>query len=115
MISVREPKSIIELRTVALIPAYNEGGKIREVIQATQEYVDHIVVCDDGSTDDTLMTLDSLDVDIVRHEDNCGYGAALVSLFKYCQSFDADYAVTIDADGQHAHAHSINEVNKHIH
>ena len=62
---------------------------------------DRVMVCDDRSTDDTRMILDSLDVDIVRHERNQGYGAALVSLFKYCQSIDFDYAVTIDADGQH--------------
>jgi glycosyltransferase involved in cell wall biosynthesis len=89
------------LSTIALIPAFNEGGNIREVIQATREYVDRIVVCDDGSTDDTLMVLDSLGVDIVRHDGNRGYCAALVSLFKYCQEVEADYAVTIDADGQH--------------
>ena len=89
------------MRTVALIPAFTEGGPISEVIRSTQGYVDRVVVCDDGSTDDTLMVLDSLDVDIVRHDVNRGYGAALVSLFKYCRDVGADYAVTIDADGQH--------------
>ena len=89
------------MRTVALVPAFNEGGTISKVIQSTQDYVDRIVVCDDGSTDDTLMILDSLDVEIVRHDANRGYGAALVSLFKYCKDIGADFAVTIDADGQH--------------
>ena len=47
------------------------------------------------------MVLDSLDVDIVRHEGNRGYGFALVSLFNYFQGIDADIAVIIDADVQH--------------
>ena len=82
-------------------PTARAGRTIREVIQTTQDYVDCILVCDDGSTDNTLMILDSLDVDIVGMKENKGHGATLVSLFKYCKSIDADYAVTIDADGQH--------------
>ncbi len=79
-----------------MIPAFNEGRTIRDVILATQGYVDRVVVCDDGSSDDTLRVLETLDVDVVRHEENRGYGAALVSLFKYCQGIDADVAVSID-------------------
>ncbi|TFH15535.1 glycosyltransferase family 2 protein [Candidatus Bathyarchaeota archaeon] len=88
-------------RTVALIPVFNEGEKIRAVVMATRFYVDRIVVCDDGSTDDTGEVLDSLDVDVIRHNENQGYGSALVSLFKYSIDMGAEYAVTIDGDGQH--------------
>jgi glycosyltransferase involved in cell wall biosynthesis len=90
-----------ELKAIAIVPVFNEGEKIRAVIETTQEYVDHIVVCDDGSTDDTSKILDSLYVDVVKHSKNLGYGSALISLFKYSKKIGADIAVTIDGDGQH--------------
>jgi glycosyltransferase involved in cell wall biosynthesis len=94
-------KSDTKARTVALIPVFNEGEKIRAVVIATRFYVDRIVVCNDGSTDDTGEVLDSMDVDVIRHSTNLGYGSALVSLFQYSKEVGAEYAVTIDGDGQH--------------
>ena len=69
------------LKLVALIPAYNEGENIRQVIESTQPYVDRVVVCDDGSSDNTQTVLGTVDVDIIKHQINLGYGAALKSLF----------------------------------
>jgi glycosyltransferase involved in cell wall biosynthesis len=39
--------------------------------------------------------------DVVRHEQNLGYGAAIQSLFNRARELDADVLVTLDADGQH--------------
>ena len=89
------------MSVVALIPAFNEGEHIREVIIATQEYVDRVIVCDDGSTDNTLEVLNSMDVTVLTHENNRGYGASLISLFNYCFESGVVYAVTVDADAQH--------------
>ncbi len=94
-------KSDTKARTVALIPVFNEGKKIRVVVGATRFYVDRIVVCNDGSTDDTGEVLNSLDVDVIKHNENQGYGSALISLFKYSKDMGAEYAVTIDGDDQH--------------
>ncbi|NIQ06947.1 MAG: glycosyltransferase, partial [Candidatus Korarchaeota archaeon] len=43
-----------KLRTVAVIPAYNEESSIAKVILRTRRYVDRVIVCDDGSTDMTF-------------------------------------------------------------
>ena len=89
------------LKIVALIPAYNEGENIRQVIESTQPYVDRVVVCNDGSSDDIQTVLGTVDVDIVKHSINLGYGAALKSLFKHGKEIDATVVVCVDADGQH--------------
>ena len=77
------------LKIVALIPAYNEDKNIRNVIESTQPYVDRVVVCDDGSSDDIQTVLDTIDVDIIKHSINLGYGAALKSLFKHGKEINA--------------------------
>ena len=89
------------LKLVALIPAYNEGENIKQVIETTQPYVDRIVVCDDGSSDNIQTVLDTVDVDIIKHQINLGYGAALKSLFKHGKELNATVVISLDADGQH--------------
>lgn len=83
------------------IPAYNEENSIARVIIAAQKFATAVVVCDDGSTDLTAIIAERLGADVVRHEHNQGYGAALGSLFEKAREFDADVLVTLDADGQH--------------
>ncbi len=86
---------------VACIPAFNEEKNIAKVIMTTQEYVDKVVVCDDGSADMTSRIAEKLGAIVVRHEKNKGYGAAIKSLFAKSRELNADIMVTIDADGQH--------------
>ena len=40
---------------VVCIPAYNEEAKIKEVVKKALLYVDKVIVCDDGSTDNTAV------------------------------------------------------------
>lgn len=89
------------LKIVALIPAYNEAANIDAVLEETMGYVDEIIVCDDGSEDDTAKIAGSHGVKLIKHRENRGYGAALKTLFNAALSSGADIAVTLDADGQH--------------
>jgi len=83
------------------IPAYNEEKAIARVVLEAQKYVGKVVVCDDGSTDLTGDIAERLGADVVRHERNLGYGAAIQSLFRHVRELGADVLVTLDADGQH--------------
>jgi glycosyltransferase involved in cell wall biosynthesis len=85
----------------ALIPAYNEEARIAPVIVKARRHVDLVIVCDDGSDDLTGEIARSLGAEVVRHERNMGYGAALLTLFKKALEMNVSLAVTIDADGQH--------------
>ncbi len=60
---------------VACIPAYNEERSIGGVVVRTKEYVDEVIVCDDGSRDLTGRIAEEMGVDVISHERNMGYGA----------------------------------------
>jgi len=83
------------------IPAFNEEHTIAGVVLKAQRYAHKVLVCDDGSTDMTGEIAESLGAEVIRHERNLGYGAALRSLFNRAREVGADVLVTLDADGQH--------------
>jgi glycosyltransferase involved in cell wall biosynthesis len=83
------------------MPAFNEEHTIARVILGAQKFAGKVVVCDDGSTDYTAEIAKHLGADVIRHEKNFGYGAALRSLFKRARELKADVLVTLDGDGQH--------------
>ena len=58
------------------------GTRPEKVVLQAQRYVDRVVVCDDGSRDLTAEIAEGLGADVVRHERNLGYGAA-VSMLSY--------------------------------
>jgi len=82
------------------IPAYNEGKVIDGVIKKCFKFADHVVVCDDGSTDDTYEVADAAGAHVIRHSTNIGKGEALRTLFKFALHSKDDIIVTIDGDGQ---------------
>ena len=82
------------------VPAFNEGKNIGDIVTRILKHADEVVVCDDGSNDNTSYEAKKAGAIIIRHEKNKGKGAALKSLFNYAIDTDADIFVTIDGDGQ---------------
>tara|TARA_B100000029_G_scaffold510893_1_gene603521 strand:+ start:1425 stop:2303 length:879 start_codon:yes stop_codon:yes gene_type:complete len=83
------------------IPAYNEENNIAQIIMKLKKISDSIIVCDDGSSDMTSEISKELDVTLVKHEKNQGYGAAIKTIFQKAREIGSDILVTFDADGQH--------------
>jgi glycosyltransferase involved in cell wall biosynthesis len=83
-----------------IVPALNEERSIASVVAAVAGYGVPIVVSD-GSTDGTAEAAAAAGAIVVRHERNRGYDAALNSGFARAAELGADYAITLDADGQH--------------
>lgn len=88
------------MSTIACIPAYNEEKSIGSIVRKTLSYVDKVVVCDDGSSDNTSIEAKSSGAHVIKHEKNMGKGSALRTLFEYALQTDANIIVTIDGDGQ---------------
>ena len=82
------------------IPAFNEEQPITDVIKKSLNYVDQVIVCDDGSSDLTAEKAKIAGAVVIKHEKNMGKGHAMKSLFDYAKNVDADVIVTIDGDGQ---------------
>ena len=88
-------------RTAVVIPVYNHARTIAEVIGETLKLGMPIFVVDDGSTDDTYNRIRDMEgITIIRHPKNLGKGAALLTGFA-AAAVKADWAVSLDADGQH--------------
>ena len=87
--------------TVIGIPAFNEEKNIASIIMKLKKVTDHIIVCNDGSTDMTEEISKELNVVVINHSRNMGYGSAIRSIFLKAKELQADILVTFDADGQH--------------
>ena len=83
------------------IPAYNAEKKIGDVVKKSLEYVDEVIVCDDGSTDNTAKIASQSGALVISHKKNQGYGAALITMFEHARKEDTDVMITLDGDGQH--------------
>jgi glycosyltransferase involved in cell wall biosynthesis len=83
------------------IPAYNVSSKIGEIVNRARPYASEVIVCDDGSGDDTAREAQAAGATVIRHRVNKGYGSAVKTLFRTAKEKNADVMVTLDADGQH--------------
>ena len=86
--------------TLACIPAYNEEVNIKKTIRDVAKFVDQVIVCDDGSNDNTVSEAENAGAYVIKNQNNLGKGAALKELFKFAKSSNVNIMVTIDADGQ---------------
>ncbi len=83
------------------IPAFNVEKNIAKVVIHSKRHCDQVVVCDDGSSDETASIAESLGCLVIRHDRNLGYGASIRTLIDTARKEGADVLVTIDGDGQH--------------
>jgi glycosyltransferase involved in cell wall biosynthesis len=88
-------------KVIVCIPAYNESKNIANIVQKARIYATEVVVCDDGSTDNTAQIARSVGATVVRHPINRGYGAAITTLFQITKEKSPDVMITLDSDGQH--------------
>lgn len=90
------------LKTCVIIPTYNNDQTLAKVIEEITFFTSHIIVVNDGSTDNTLAIVQRFPgVQLIGYEKNKGKGWALRQAFAYAIRKDYQYAVTIDSDGQH--------------
>ncbi len=84
-----------------IIPSYNHGTRISDVVWQSVGLGFPVFVVDDGSRDATSGILLDIDgITVITHAENRGKGVALQSGFAAAQK-TCDWAITLDADGQH--------------
>lgn len=90
------------LRDICIvIPAYNEGERLKDFLPQLRKFNLDIVVVDDGSTDNTGDVARESGVIVLRHERNLGKGKALQRGFNFVLERGYDAVITMDADLQH--------------
>ena len=91
------------LKTIIIIPAYNEEGSIEKVvdnlIKNFPQY-DYLIV-NDGSTDQTKQICINNQYHVLNLPVNMGIGGAVQTGYRYARENEYDIAVQIDGDGQH--------------
>lgn len=85
----------------ALIPAFNEGRSIGDVVRKVRDHVDKVVVINDFSSDKTPLIAQYLGATVLNHSKNMGVGAAMQTGINYSKTTRPDIVVTLDGDGQH--------------
>lgn len=90
------------LRAAVLIPTYNNEKTLLQVIKDVRAYTTHIIVVNDGSSDNTAELLSTIpEIHCVQYSVNRGKGFALRNGFREAVALGYDYVISIDSDGQH--------------
>ena len=95
MMNVAQPKILI------VIPLYNHGKTVREVIERCLKIHEDVLVIDDGSTDLEKKHFNNLNIQMIHHDRNLGKGTAIMTAAREAANLGMTHLVTIDADLQH--------------
>lgn len=95
-------ENVDALKVCVIIPTYNNAATLAGVIEDVARFSGHIIVVNDGSTDNTPEIISKYPyVQQIGYKKNTGKGWALRKAFKYASEKGYEYAVSIDSDGQH--------------
>jgi glycosyltransferase involved in cell wall biosynthesis len=92
------------MKTLVIIPAYNEENSIEDVIRSVKRWHPDtdIVVVNDGSRDRTSEVAKTTGLaHVVDLPVNLGIGGAVQTGYLFAHRYGYDIAIQIDADGQH--------------
>jgi glycosyltransferase involved in cell wall biosynthesis len=89
-------------KVAVVMPALNAAQTVASVVEAIpRDWVDEVIVVDDASTDETLHVARELDVTVVWHPHNVGYGGNQKTCYLHVLQDEADVVVMLHPDGQY--------------
>src|SRR5262249_4057656 len=97
----RDPLAQIRLQTAAVIPAYQDEKHIGDIVRRTREQLDHVLVVDDGSSDQTGQRARDAGAEVIVHNQNRGKGDAIKTGLERCLDREDAWVILLDSDGQH--------------
>lgn len=94
-----------ESKITIVIPCYKVAAHIESTVSSLPEWVDHLILVNDCSTDNTLEILNRIassnpKATVLSHSVNKGVGGAMITGFKHALTSDTDIIVKMDGDGQ---------------
>ena len=90
------------MKPCIIIPTYNNNTTLASVVERSLAVCADVIVVNDGSTDNTTDVLSAISgITVVSYSPNRGKGYALCEGFCKAKAMGFDYAITLDADGQH--------------
>jgi len=110
----RDPLAQIRSQTAAVIPAYQDEKHIGDIVRRVRQQLDHVLVVDDGSTDQTAQRAREAGAEVIVHNQNRGKGEAIKTGLGYWLATASPSRRTagrldqeimwvslLDSDGQH--------------
>jgi glycosyltransferase involved in cell wall biosynthesis len=92
-------------KVVVVMPAYNAEHTLKNTydeVMDQQGIVDHVIVVDDCSSDNTTAIAQSLpNTTVYTHEKNTGYGGNQKSCYRLALEMDADIVIMVHPDYQY--------------
>jgi len=96
-----KPEPLKKDPIVAVVPAYNEENAIGSVVIHTLQYVDRVIVVDDGSADNTSLIARAAGAEVLTLGKNQGKAAAMMKGFQRARELNPMVTIMLDGDGQH--------------
>jgi len=96
-----DPLAQVRSQTAAVIPAYQDEKHIGDIVRRTRKQLDHVLVVDDGSTDQTTQRAREAGAEVIVHNQNRGKGDAIKTGLAYWSDREITWVSLLDSDGQH--------------
>jgi glycosyltransferase involved in cell wall biosynthesis len=89
-------------KTIVVMPALNAAKTLEFTVSSIpRDVVDDVLLVDDRSTDETLEIARGLDVRVIWHPHNVGYGGNQKTCYLEALQREADIVVMLHPDGQY--------------
>src|SRR5437867_7314449 len=104
-------ETTLRSQTAAVIPAYQDEKHIADIVRRTRCQLDHVLVVDDGSTDQTAQRAREAGAEVIVHNENRGKGEAIKTGLGHWlgaptrsssrPESQIQWVILLDSDGQH--------------
>ena len=93
---------ILQKKVVVVMPAYNAGKTLESTVaEIDRNVVDEIVLVDDESRDNTIEVASRLNLKVITHEKNLGYGGNQKTCYRAALELGADIVIMVHPDYQY--------------
>jgi len=97
----QDPLAQVRSQTAAVIPAYQDEKHIGDIVRRVRQRLDHVLVVDDGSSDQTAQRAREAGAEVIVHDQNRGKGDAIKTGLGYWLDREITWVNLLDSDGQH--------------